>query len=599
MKDRSSPKPRNEADLERYVGCLIGGAVGDALGAPVEFMSNSEIAGQFGPGGIQEYAPVFGRVGAITDDTQMTLFTAEGVVRSWVRAYVHAPCAIPGQIARAYQRWLHTQGLEHLMHNHCLNGWLITHKNLFNRRAPGSTCLSGLQSMKCQDDVAKNTSKGCGGVMRVAPVGMYYATLAAENDANQSALLNEAFATGCRSAAITHGHRTGQLASGAFAAIVMLLLTGAHLRLAVTAIMPMLAAHPDHEETTGAIEHACLLAKDRPNDAGALRELGGGWVAEEALAMALYCALSAPDFRSGVVLAVNHGGDSDSTGSMAGQLLGAMYGTSAIPNSWRMPLELGALIEAVAYDLAVFSKWRPSGTNAPDVGSARYQSESNHVEAAAEGDLAGISDPFEGVELPAPNEERLENQEAVERALSEWEQDFRADAKADDHRIFRAHLRRLELPDEPELLLEGTILVVQMSLAYLALDNQEVQELLAQQRYEPTAVVRLPYQLTFDIHGKAYGRINVSAEMRQVDLADLYATPWHAYNRVGYRSFWISRVDGAPLSPQEITDFEKTVNDDLRFDYCEEEVDYWFDPDTYQGFLRVIVQDVYEEGEDV
>ncbi len=581
------------------MGCLIGGAVGDALGAPVEFMSCTEIASQFGTGGIQEFVPVFGKVGAITDDTQMTLFTAEGVVRSWVRAYVHAPCAIPGQISMAYQRWLHTQGVEHPMHNDCLNGWLITHQNLFDRRAPGRTCLSGLQSMKRQGDLAKNDSKGCGGVMRVAPVGMYFATLAAEIDANKLVLLNEAFATGCRSAAITHGHPTGQLASGAFAAIVMLLLTNTPLEQAIEAIMPLLAEHPGHEETTQAIEHACLLAKDSPNDAGVLRELGGGWVAEEALAIALYCALSATDFRSGVVLAVNHSGDSDSTGSMAGQLLGAMYGTSAIPISWRTPLELGAVIEAIAYDLAAFSKWRPSGPKAPDDRSARYQGESIDVEAPADADSDDTSDPFEGFEFPMVSEQDLERQEAAELVLAEWEQVFRADAKADDYRLFRAHLLRLDLPDEPELLLEGTILVVQMSFAYLTLDNQEVQVFLTQQRYDSSDVVWAPYQLTFDIHGKAYGRINVPAAMRQVDLADLYATPWYAYERVGYCAFWISRVDGASLSPQEITDFEKTVEDDLRFDYCEEEVEFWFDPDTYQGILQVIVQDVYDVEDDL
>ena len=105
-----------------YRGCLLGGAVGDALGAPVEFMSMEQITGTFGPGGIQEYVPAFGKLGAITDDTQMTLFTAEGVLGAWVRASVHAPSAIPSQIAIAYQRWFHTQGLTHPMHNQCLNG---------------------------------------------------------------------------------------------------------------------------------------------------------------------------------------------------------------------------------------------------------------------------------------------------------------------------------------------------------------------------------------------------------------------------------------------------------------------------------------------
>lgn len=64
--------------IDQVRGSLLGGAVGDALGAAVEFQSLAEIRSRFGPAGILDYAPAFGRLGAITDDTQMTLFTAEG-----------------------------------------------------------------------------------------------------------------------------------------------------------------------------------------------------------------------------------------------------------------------------------------------------------------------------------------------------------------------------------------------------------------------------------------------------------------------------------------------------------------------------------------
>ena len=586
-----------QPDQDRYVGCLLGGAIGDALGAPVEFMSGADIAKQFGPGGIQDYVPCFGKVGAITDDTQMTLFTAEGVVRSWVRAFVHAPSAIPSQIAMAYQRWLHTQGMTHPLHSHCLNGWLITQQQLFARRAPGHTCLSGLQSMVTSDDVANNDSKGCGGVMRVAPVGMYFATLAAKGVSNKSDLLKEAFATGCRSAAITHGHPTGQLASGAFAAIVMLLLDNPSLNLAIETLRPILKAHPGHDATTQAIEQACRLATDRPNDVGALGELGGGWIAEEALAIALYCALSTPDFRSGIVLAVNHGGDSDSTGSMAGQLLGAMYGASAIPASWRTPLEMGAVIEAMADDLATFADWGIGDANAPDDRSARYQAHSTDadaIDADAEADLQEFFDSMEDIEVPVVSEEDQARYAQIELALASWEESFRAAAWADNFQLFQAHLRNLELPDQPVLLLDGTILLVQMSVGYLTMDGQQVTEFLAMQNYNPTQVSGAPYLVTFDIHGKAYARVNLPASLRPLDLADLYGTPWNAYERVGFSEIWISRVDGQALSVQETADFEETVEKDLRFDYGEDEITFWFDPDRVEGVLNVVVQDVYD-----
>jgi len=89
-----------------------------------------------------------------------------------------------------------------------------------------------------------------------------------------------------------------------------------------------------------------------------LRELGKGFVAEEALAMGIYCALSARDFEDAIILAVNHGGDSDSTGSITGNLLGAANGIEVIPARWLAPVELRPTIEALADDLAAFPDWR-------------------------------------------------------------------------------------------------------------------------------------------------------------------------------------------------------------------------------------------------
>ena len=93
-----------------------------------------------------------------------------------------------------------------------------------------------------------------------------------------------------------------------------------------------------------------------------LESLGAGWVAEEALAIAVCCALAAKDFRDGVLLAVNHSGDSDSTGSIAGNLLGVQFGVNTIPHTWLEKLELRDAIERLAVDLNVIASgtvtWR-------------------------------------------------------------------------------------------------------------------------------------------------------------------------------------------------------------------------------------------------
>ena len=352
--------PRRTADQRvrsLYRGCLLGGAAGDALGAPVEFMSESQIKQRFGERGIEEFVPAYGRLGAITDDTQMTLFTAEGILRAQVRGSQRGICYPPSVIARACLRWLHTQGCSHAALEDCLDGWLIQHRELFARRAPGVTCLSALKACGADLKPASNDSKGCGGVMRVAPIGMYFATIARASHEADGDQMREAFDLACAAAALTHGHPTGQLSSGVFAAVVLRLLRGVSLRQSIEEAIVILRDQPHHEETLAAVRDALRLAQAQPRSAEAVRQLGEGWVAEEALSISLYCALTANDFRSGVTLAVNHGGDSDSTGSMVGQLLGAIHGDGAIPASWLEELELRDLIAEMAEDLAAVSEW--------------------------------------------------------------------------------------------------------------------------------------------------------------------------------------------------------------------------------------------------
>ena len=105
------------------------------------------------------------------------------------------------------------------------------------------------------------------------------------------------------------------------------------------------------------MERALDVAGRGLPDASTIDEqLGGGWVGEEALAIAVACALAAPDFEQGVLAAVNHSGDTDSTGSICGNILGALHGESAIPTRWLEAL-MPDLVETVADDS---SRYRPA-----------------------------------------------------------------------------------------------------------------------------------------------------------------------------------------------------------------------------------------------
>ncbi len=344
-----------------FAACLLGGAVGDALGAAVEFDSIGAIRSKYGENGIANYAPCYGRKGAITDDTQMTLFTAEGLLRACCREHLKGiPAEYNSIVHRSYLRWLATQGTKsaHEAFNIVQDGWLLTIKDMHHRRAPGNTCLSALQSAKMgTPDNPINNSKGCGGVMRAAPVGLFGAK--AGSFATQKKRLEAIFKLGCEIAAITHGHPSGYLPAGCLAAIIAEMIAGESIEDAVKHTLSILKKYNGHEETLTAVKLALALRKDKKIKPcpETMEKMGGGWVGEEALAISLYCALAANgDFEKGVCLAVNHSGDSDSTGSITGNILGAKQGKAAIPQSWLAELELKDVIEEMAGDLFVLFK---------------------------------------------------------------------------------------------------------------------------------------------------------------------------------------------------------------------------------------------------
>jgi ADP-ribosylglycohydrolase len=345
-------------------GCLLGGAIGDALGSPVEFMSLGEIRRQYGADGVTKLAPTASKEAEITDDTQMTLFTAEGILRSTTRHMEHAEDNKP-QAAEwdgehrphssvmwyAYRRWLHTQrGQRHAaslidgLDTPGDPGWLVQVKDLHARRAPGNTCLSALRSSSEPAGSVErplNDSKGCGGVMRVSPIGLIPC--------------EDPFGYAVMAAALTHGHPSGYLPAGVYAEILAhLLFDQVPLSEAVSRAMGRLAKERGHEETSRALGRAIRLA-NQPGRATAERieELGQGWTGEEALAIGLYCALVANSFEHGVCLAVNHSGDSDSTASIAGAILGLQCGEHGLPTEWLARLELREVIGAVADDLFI------------------------------------------------------------------------------------------------------------------------------------------------------------------------------------------------------------------------------------------------------
>jgi len=247
----------------------------------------------------------------------MTLFTAEGLIRGWVRGCFKGITTYSGVTAHAYLRWLQTQGERptcDIDFGTDEPGWLFQQRQLHSRRAPGNTCLSALRAMNSLGEPARNDSKGCGGVMRVAPVGLFAWRL--RQYESPSRHLPARYRVGCADPWPPDRSPDG----GVLAVLILALTDGASLREALAAAKRLLRAEPRHEETLRAIEMAEELVDSGLPHEEAIARLGQGWIAEEALAISIYCALVARNFKHGVILAVNHDGDSDSTGAIVGNL---------------------------------------------------------------------------------------------------------------------------------------------------------------------------------------------------------------------------------------------------------------------------------------
>ena len=340
--------------LDKYRGCLIGGAVGDALGYAVEFFSESSINQKYGDAGITEYELTNG-VAQISDDTQMTLFTANGLLLGTTRGKTRG---IMGKysdyIALCYGEWYRMQWGEYPLGEEFPYTWLVNIPELYENREPGHTCLSALASFhrgaKGTMEEPINDSKGCGGVMRVAPIGIYFG--------GKNISIEDIDLIGAEAAAITHGHCLGYIPAAGLVHIIHLVSHDKDITL-YDAVMDMIDKMQDLFANaryinyfTDLMNQAVEISKSDVADIDAIHMLGEGWVAEETLAIAIYCALKySNDFEKAMIAAVNHKGDSDSTGAVAGNILGAYLGMSAIPKKFLTNLELKNVILELADDL--------------------------------------------------------------------------------------------------------------------------------------------------------------------------------------------------------------------------------------------------------
>lgn len=344
---------------DRIRGAMIGCAAGDALGYPVEALSEAAIAERYGLRGITDYDLDENGTARITADTQLMLLSANGIL------FAHTRGALRGIMAPVYKYfdafymdWYRLQTIERASRSRV--GWISAYPSLSSQRAPSPTSMRVFSSGKFGSmDEPVNDSKGSGCLLRAVPIGLSYS-----RDPNRIVEL------GANTAALTHGNEVAWMASGALALIISLII---HQELSITEAVNKTLKVLDESfpnsstvvyELSRTIRSAVSLASSASSDLDAIHALGKGWAADEALAIGLLCALRHEnDIAGAITFAANHCGDSNNTAAIAGTLVGARIGFNAIPDRFVDRLELVDVILELADDVTTdcpMYDWGPS-----------------------------------------------------------------------------------------------------------------------------------------------------------------------------------------------------------------------------------------------
>lgn len=304
-------------NIDQLAGCLLGGALGDALGYPVEFEKVSQMSQD------HDFDKIVDKL-IVSDDTQMTLFTANALlldgnlrINTW----------------NCYQDWLETQfkqGKSELSHRPI--SWLMEYPEMYASREPGRTCLMTLMRGIPGDlNEPINQSKGCGALMRVAPLAFIDR--------------EDLYLVAIENSALTHGHQMSHIASAALVSLLRYISEGETLCDSVSLmrqdIKRIFMGSLEIKVFDDLLQQAIFASEKDFDDMEIISRLGEGWVAEETLAIALYCSLKySNDLKKALRVAVFHDGDSDSTGSVTGQILGTLLGAKKLPQEEIKRLDL-------------------------------------------------------------------------------------------------------------------------------------------------------------------------------------------------------------------------------------------------------------------
>ncbi|MCP2260837.1 ADP-ribosylglycohydrolase [Streptoalloteichus tenebrarius] len=368
------PVPTGGARLHenraRILGMMLGGAMGDAIGRSVAATSFEETQERLAAGSDTSTLQ-------ISENTQLTLFTAEGLIRAHTRLRHSGEDDAVGAIHHAFQRWLHTQGVpwddaRTTDTPNTPDGWLVTERRLFARRSATTTVMAACHQASALEHLGQrkepvNEARDAGALTHAAPLALFWEKRVGEQPSWREAGTRHADLV-ARVASLTHGHPDGYLPAVVMALTARNLFAGEpRLRAFATTIghIRKRMGSENTVRTLGATAELMRATEHRDPTRQELEDVADPRLAPGVLAVALCSAnVRSRSFESAMRMATDHSGDIVATATVTGQLMGLEHGPAIVPASWWQALELRDVVERMALDLC--AEFGPQAPDTPD-----------------------------------------------------------------------------------------------------------------------------------------------------------------------------------------------------------------------------------------
>ena len=334
-------------DFNNIFNCILGGALGDALGVPVRNLSYDLIVSQYGKSGLADIEVDCDGKARVTSNTQLNIFTIDALVKAYTKYYIYKDINLGRKLTYTnYLRWQYYQDrkIQNNFDEELLkDNYLYSIQELKYERYAEQRMKDILETGMLQDDDenSDNSNTGWACLAKTVSYGIFF-----YNDYKAT------FDMAVKIAKLTHGHPNAYLSCGTLAVIIASIVNGEKLEKAIQNGINIVKQEKNCQEVLSLIVLALEHAKDEIHYPEKFDDFGLCYQAHEVLAAAIYvCLIGQTSISNALLFAVNNSAYGNNIATIVGQILGLYSGLDDVCIKWSKKIEMYDLIKDISYDL--------------------------------------------------------------------------------------------------------------------------------------------------------------------------------------------------------------------------------------------------------